>query len=395
MGRARIFVTGLMAALILGGCSSSDEGNSPPVISSVTASDSTPDPGETITLACTASDADGDALTYAWTVDGLAIGNTASIQWQAPASGQVTILVEVSDGVDSASRSTSITVRGEFNRLAAITDAQFATWATNWILPATTVHANLGQYFVVDLRSSQAFLAGHIPGARNASLVTLVSTVESQNSGGLPVLLACDTGQVAAFATMALRMLGHDAFSLQWGMAGWNDLLAGPWNAGISNAYESVMSYGNSPALPTFDWPELSTGLASGQAILQARVSAVLAEGFTANAVNAYEVMDNPGSFIIHNYWLQDDYFTYGHVQGAYQLSPGSLTTNQDLSALHPANTNVLYCWTGQTSAFVGFYLNVLGYDLLSLRFGANALIHDDLPLPNRWEEQGLSYPLE
>lgn len=391
---SRLLLAGMLGALLLGGCSP-EEGNSPPVVSAITASDANPDPGETITLNCDASDPDGDALSYAWTADGVAIGDMPTIQWQAPASGQVQIAVEVSDGVDFSSRSLSVVVRGEFNRLTAITDVQFPAWSSGWLLSAASVYPNLSQYFVVDLRSSQAFLAGHVPGARNSTLGGLMALVESQNSNNLPVLLTCDTGQVAAFAAMGLRMAGMDAFSLAWGMAGWNDQLAGPWNAGVSNQYADVMVGGGGPALPLHDWPALNTGLGSGAAILQARVAAVFAEGFTANAVNAYEVMDNPASFTIHNYWIQEDYEDVGHVQGAYQLPPGTLTTAQDLSALHPTGTNVLYCWTGQTSAFVGFYLNALGYDLLSLRFGANALMHDDLPLPNRWEVQGASFPLE
>jgi rhodanese-related sulfurtransferase len=82
-----------------------------------------------------------------------------------------------------------------------------------------------------------------------------------------------------------------------------------------------------------------------------------------------------------------------GHVDGAFQLTPGNVTTTTSLSGLHPTETNVLYCWTGQTSAFTGFYLGALGYDVVSLKFGANALMHDNLT-SNAWAAAGLNYPV-
>lgn len=394
-------ICGLASLVLLQGCAEEEEGNEAPVVSAITASDGNPDPGETITLSCTASDADGDPLSYQWTADAVAIGgNAGSIQWQAPAeTGAVTIAVTVSDGTDSSHRTLELMVgRDEFLLLTGVTDARFAQWSAGWMKTPTWVHDNLAAVTVVDLRSAQAFATGHIAGALSATLATVAQVVEANTTAGDDVVLVCDTGQVAAFATMALRMLGHDAYCMKWGMAGWRDDLAGPWDSGISDDYSSVMSNDAGPQLPNHDWPALNTGLASGEAILAARVAVVLAEGFTPqNAINAYEVMDSPGSYHIHNYWINQDYEDIGHIPGSYQLTPGTLTTNQDLSALHPAQTNVLYCWTGQTSAFVGFYLNALGYDLLSLRFGANALMHEDLPVgDNRWPVGGLhlNYPI-
>jgi filamentous hemagglutinin family protein len=39
----------------------------------------------------------------------------------------------------------------------------------------------------------------------------------------------------------------------------------------------------------------------------------------------------------------------------------------------------VIYCYTGQTSAYLTGYLRVLGYDARSLLFGANGMIFDKM----------------
>jgi rhodanese-related sulfurtransferase len=282
----------------------------------------------------------------------------------------------------------------EFDLMTEVTDAQFATWNTNWVKTATYVNDNRPDLFIVDLRSATDFAAGHIEGAHNVPvLADLPDYVAANNTNSDEVALVCYTGQTSAFATMALRMLGHDAFSTKWGMCGWRDDLATRWETNVSNDYAADMVSDASPALPTNAWPVLNTGLTSGQAILEARVDAMLTEGFGANTITASVLMADPSTYNIFNYWSATDYETLGHIPGAYQLTPGAVTTSTDLAGLHPTETNVLYCWTGQTSAFTAFYLGALGYDVKSMSYGANALMHDDLTA-NKWALQGLNYPV-
>lgn len=384
----------LLTLSLLFGCAAEDE-NSAPVIQSITASDVNPTPGEIITLSCVASDPDGDALSYLWKANGTEIGeNAASISWQTPSSAAtVSITVEVSDGTTQAQRNLSVVVgTDEFLLLSGLTDAGFAGWNTGWSREASWVHQNLGDLLIVDVEGS-GFANGHIAGAHHVLLSNLVDWVEANNPGSLEIVLVCDTGQISAFAAMGLRMLGHDATSLKWGMAGWNDSQASDWDTAISNDFATEMVTSSSPQLPQHDWPALNTGLTSAQAILRARVEAVFQEGLVLNEMTASQVMDNPASLNISNYWVQSDYEDIGHINGSYQVNPGSLTTQIDLSALHPTEENVLYCWTGQTSAFTVFYLNVLGYNAFSMKFGANALMYDDLT-QQQWSQTHLNYPV-
>ncbi len=74
--------------------------DNPPVITSLTPSPSNVAPGESSTMTCVASDADGDTLSYTWSATGgtiAGVGSTAT--WVAPAvTGTFTISVTVADG---------------------------------------------------------------------------------------------------------------------------------------------------------------------------------------------------------------------------------------------------------------------------------------------------------
>jgi hypothetical protein len=94
--------------------------NTPPIISSLTPSATELPPEGSCTIGCTASDADGDSLTYAWTASGGTITGTGdSVSWEAPAAeGTYTISVEVSDGHGgTASDSCDIVVEMKYGSI--------------------------------------------------------------------------------------------------------------------------------------------------------------------------------------------------------------------------------------------------------------------------------------
>jgi rhodanese-related sulfurtransferase len=95
--------------------------------------------------------------------------------------------------------------------------------------------------------------------------------------------------------------------------------------------------------------------------------------------IDASTVMANPDYYNIMNYWTADEYNKYGHIKGAYQLTPKTLTKATNLFVFDPAGNNILYCYTGQTAAATIAYLDVLGYDVKSIKFGTNAMIWDVL----------------
>ena len=91
----------LVIALLAAGCC--PMANNAPQISSLSADPATVDPEADTTIACIASDADGDTLTYAWSYSGPSVGSISgaesTVDWTVPETeGTYTVSVTVSDG---------------------------------------------------------------------------------------------------------------------------------------------------------------------------------------------------------------------------------------------------------------------------------------------------------
>lgn len=275
----------------------------------------------------------------------------------------------------------------QFDLMTSVTDAHLAAWTTGWVKDASDVYNNMAARYIIDLRSATDYAAGHISGAVNSTMANLLTTAAGAN--GKTIAVVCYSGQNASFATMALRMAGYgDAYAMKFGMAAWNQTYAGTWDTKISDAFHGTFVTTASPALPEHDAPTLSGSFATGEEVMEARISAVLGEGLMMKT--AQQVVDGMANFEVFNYWSEADYLGMGHLPGAYQLTPGTLFSDQNLSAFDPDGDNVLYCYTGQTSAFMSFYLRTLGYTVYSLSYGANSMIHDHMTA-SKWTQGG--YP--
>ena len=254
------------------------------------------------------------------------------------------------------------------------TDGGYINNLGAWIKNLGDINTN--DYFVLDIRATADYNNAHIAGAVNSTLAGMFDAVDAR--GNKPVLVVCYSGQTAAYAHVLLNLKDIEAYSLKWGMsifAQAND----KWTANCSNVLANDANWTTtaSAALPNYDYPTLNTGEDKGANILDERIDEAISKGLSL--ITGTDVAANYNSYEVFNYWAQTDYDHYGHIKDAYQLTPSTLKSTENLHAINPDETNVIYCWTGQTSAAVAAYLTVLGYDVKSLKFGANSMIYDEL----------------
>ena len=255
------------------------------------------------------------------------------------------------------------------------------------IMPASDVKTlnETGQVYIIDIRSATDFTAGHIKNAHNVAFADLLSHVKgiANMAAYTKIAIVCYTGQTAAYGASLLRLMGYDkVFSMKWGMSSWHADFAGKWNSTVANgnAFASQFTATATTKGPAGALPVLTTGKTTGQEILEARIAALLTEGFTPATVSNQVLFGNLASYYIVNYWPAAQYGDPGHIPGAIQYTPKeSIKLSADLKTLPTDKPVAVYCYTGQTSAFLAAYLRLLGYDAKSVLFGTNAMIYDKM----------------
>ncbi|MBP6671703.1 MAG: rhodanese-like domain-containing protein [Bacteroidetes bacterium] len=263
---------------------------------------------------------------------------------------------------------------------------------SSFVLSATTyrteVVADPTKIYTIDLRSSTDYTAKHLKGAVNVTLANLYTHIKGLTFANYKyIVVTCYSGQTAAFGVSVVRSLlpladANKVVSLKWGMSSIDSVFATSfWLAKTSNSRSTQFVTTDAPAKPTKgELPTLTTGLTTGKAILEARAAKVLTDGFNITITEA-TLYTNLSNYFIVNYWPNAAYKDPGHIEGAYNYEPAAKPFKLDsLVKTLPINKPVVvYCYTGQTSAYVGAYLKMLGYDVKSISYGANSMIFDKM----------------
>jgi rhodanese-related sulfurtransferase len=254
------------------------------------------------------------------------------------------------------------------------------------LVNAEDVYENLTNYFVVDIRSHEEYVDGHINGAVNVKIDKLIDYLEKNvaPSSYKKIIIACHSGQSSSYATSILRLLGYsNAFSIKYGMSAWNRALD-KWSSNVSNKYANKLDITDNPKSKIISYPEINTGQHCGAEILEARAKTVLTTPFHNLKISADRAFTDT-SFYIINYWPKEKYLK-GHVPGAIQYTPKQdLADTSFLNTLPTDRKILVYAYTGQHSAFVVAYLRLLGYNAFSIGFGANSFMHDVLVSRENW----------
>ena len=256
------------------------------------------------------------------------------------------------------------------------------------MITANVVNANIlsnADQYIIDIRDSETYAAGHIKGAVNVASSEVLAHYEANNlKDKATVVIVCFSGQTASWVNSLLNIMGYtNSSALKWGMCSWNSATADSWKEPNLNNSRAAQFVQTATAKPEAgDLPTLSTGKTEATDILRARVEAVFTEGFGAAKISSDEVYSALSSYHIANYWVESDYSgPCGHIDGAMQYSPKeAFTSGADLKTLPTDKKVAVYCYTGQTSAHIAAYLRVLGYDAKTILYGVNGMSYDKVP---------------
>jgi len=247
------------------------------------------------------------------------------------------------------------------------------------LIDANEVAENTQKYLVLDIRSNDDYVAGHIDGAINTPANQVLQYLELTESAAAyeKVVIACYSGQNASYIAAVLRMLGYgNVYALRFGMSSWNKATASHWLDNISNKYVGELEQKGNSKNPKTTLPQLNTESTSAYDVLYKQAFRLLDEGLNAAKIKADEVFAEPAKYYIVNYWPLEQY-AVGHIPGAVQYQPKkTLATARDLTTLPTDKPIVVYCYTGQNAAFVTAFLRILGYDAKVLLYGANSFMN-------------------
>ena len=283
------------------------------------------------------------------------------------------------------------------------TDSPYGKFYVNTDMESYTTAAQLhgmlaaDKAYVIDIRKKADYDAGHIEGAVNLIEAEVSAHLDSEDlSAYTDVVIACPSGQTAAWLTCLLSLEGHkDISSLKFGMCSWNEATAGAWNSNISDTKYTLFTSDLSAKASEGDLPDLGTGKEIAAEIFDVRLDKMISDGFGAIAVTADQVYASLDDYYIVNRWSVAEYVDPGHIEGAIQYTAKQdFASDAFLKTLPTDKTIVVYCYTGQGSGNLVAYLTLVGYDAKTLKYGANAMIHDHMP-KSAWGPSAISdFPL-
>lgn len=294
----------------------------------------------------------------------------------------------------SANLNNNIDPPNEFETLLSFleTNRDFInTNAAPALIPADEVKKNLKnpKYHIIDIRSATWFEYGHIKNAVNVQPSDLLNHFENSISPSEydKIILICYSGQSAAYFTGLLRIAGYDnTHSMNWGMSSWRvDFAENSWLKNTSDDFAAKLETAAHEKGAKGSAPEVATGKSDGEAILRARLEKAFATPYKESIVKSGLAFENPNDYYIIDYNGSERY-AMGHIPQAVQYDPnGSLSSTADLLTLPTDKTILVYGPTGQETAYVVAYLNVLGYKTGNLAYGGNSFMHKNLK-ENNWE---------
>ena len=276
------------------------------------------------------------------------------------------------------------------------------------ILSAEAVNSNLTNYSIIDIREQSLYSGGHIPTSVNVQPSDLIDyLIESEFSTFSPIVIVSSTGQKSAYVTTLLRLFGYrNVYSLNFGLGYWNQKYSLNWTTAKGNSqnliyhrnnYEvaKINSFSDFPA-SKFDDEDLPL-----DAKVEKRIRQLLSEqanefditveefeGYFDRKKRKYDrckiIFYGEADIYHYVYNYQINISDIGFYTGLYSVSnfftlrpkgsqrfdEKSINISSNLLSLPTNKLIFVYSVDGQESAAITAYLNVLGYEARTIRFG-------------------------
>jgi rhodanese-related sulfurtransferase len=260
--------------------------------------------------------------------------------------------------------------------------------------------ADTTQPYIISIRTLRDdTVRGRIAGTHHWEPADLIAHYD-QLPADKKIVVYCYTGQTAGFTSACLCMLGFDSYNLKWGFCSWSSDTAqtgagGGWYT-MTPGGQTLETTAN-PLTVEYAFPSITCTATDLRGMIAERCDVVIPEWKMKTAADVYTNLsdgDSTNDWFILSYWNETTY-NAGHIPGSYRFEPGSLGRNENLKYVPTDRPVVIFCYTGQTSAQIATYLNMLGYDAYSMRYGMNAITDDPTVLgSNLWTDLNPSYPV-
>ncbi|HEX7357332.1 MAG TPA: rhodanese-like domain-containing protein [Ignavibacteriaceae bacterium] len=247
------------------------------------------------------------------------------------------------------------------------------------------------EYIILDIRSANEFINGHIQNSINIPIDKLYETVDSLYSinRSKKIVIVSKNGQSSAYFVCLFRLAGFEnTFSLKYGMAYWNINFAEDWLQYLKDEEDINNTNQNYPMLPLSPLPQINfpSSLQTDKELAVFRIKQIIKQGFISgvNYENQYDFLLNPNYLKIcygqeRLYIMPPLQEGRGHAVGTiwYRDIPTfDFRSIKNLQTLPADSKIIIYSADGHLSACMAAYLTVLGYNVKTLLFGANQLFY-------------------
>ena len=263
------------------------------------------------------------------------------------------------------------------------------------IIKAADVLSNLNNLLIIDIRSKDAYEAGHINGAYNVPKDKVLDFLKNKQKAAAysKVVFVCYTGQMASYVTGITRYAGFDnTYVMLYGMAGWNSEFSGIMKKGYASKFKDMIEKAAEEhetgeahhaethhAVHLDKLPKLPSKLPT--LLMAERAQVLLSQDRKSFLLKADEFFPeykaNPDKYL-PVFYMNKAKYDAGHIKGAELFtSRKDLSLDAKLTTLPTDKNILLYCKTGHTGGNATAYLNMLGYKAHNLMFGVHSFMYD------------------